>query len=73
MLYGEIFDAAEELANDNALQVRLYDFDIVHRVSQMVHEHLTQDDKFGKVAIGSYRFHEARLLELRAQMQPIAA
>lgn len=57
MLTDQIMDSADELARDNALWTELYDFDIVHRVSQMVQEHLTATDKYGKLAIAAYRWH----------------
>jgi len=63
MLYGMIFDATEELANDNALYMKMEDFDILHRVSQVVQEHLSALDKYGRVAIESYRYHERKKWE----------
>lgn len=57
MLNDHIMDSAEELARDNALWMEMHDIDIVHRVAQMVHEHITVDDKYGKLAIASYRWH----------------
>jgi hypothetical protein len=63
MLTNEIMDAAEELAVDNALSTELTDVDILHRISQMVQQHLYLNDTFGKLAIGSYRYHEAKRWE----------
>ena len=58
MLNDMIIDSAKELAEDNALWIKMQDFDIVHRVSQMVQEHLTDSDKYGMLAIGAYRYFE---------------
>lgn len=57
MLMDQIIDSAAELASDNALWMEMQDVDIVHRVAQMVHEHITVDDKYGKLAIASYRWN----------------
>lgn len=73
MLNDHIMDAAEELAQDNALWVKLTDVDIVHRVSQMVHEHLTVDDKYGRLAIGSYRWHSSKTWKNHNEVAELAA
>ena len=59
MLTDEIFDRAQELANDNALWVQLYNVDIIHRISQMVEENLA-DTRFAPMAVAAYRYYERK-------------
>ena len=73
MLNDMIIDSAKELAEDNALQVHMFDFDIVHRISQMVQEHLTESDKYGKLAIGAYRYHEEQVIANHAKIARLEA
>lgn len=61
MLNDMIIDSAKELAEDNALQMHMFDVDIIHRVSQMVHEHLTENDRYGMLAVGTYRYYETQV------------
>lgn len=68
MLNDMIIDSARELAEDNALDVDLYNVDIIHRISQMVDNHLTSTDETAKLAVAAYRYYEKRMRETRLKV-----
>ena len=63
MLNDMIMDSAEELARDNALWMDMHDIDIVHRVSQMVENHIALTSEEGKLAIAAYRWSASKTWE----------
>lgn len=72
MLTDEIFDSAQELANDNALWTQLFNVDIVHRISQMVDQNLA-DTRFAPMAVAAYRYYERKAWEAHKEVCELEA